>query len=69
MITSINLLATFNSEITLYPVVSFFTIVSSIILGDLATGIFHWSVDNYGSIKTPIFGSVCAAFQGECVIT
>jgi ubiquitin-conjugating enzyme E2 variant len=41
------------------------TIGASVILGDLATGIFHWSVDNYGSIRTPIFGAVCAAFQGH----
>lgn len=41
------------------------TILLSIILGDFATGIFHWSVDNYGSIKTPVVGTVCAAFQGH----
>ncbi len=40
-------------------------IIGSIILGDFSTGVFHWSVDNYGSIKTPIFGSVCVAFQGH----
>lgn len=26
---------------------------------------FHWSVDNYGSLQTPVVGSVCAAFQGH----
>lgn len=41
------------------------TIVLSIVLGDFGTGVFHWSVDNYGGIKTPIFGSVCVAFQGH----
>jgi palmitoyl-[glycerolipid] 3-(E)-desaturase len=41
------------------------TIFMSVILGDLGTGIFHWAVDNYGSITTPIFGSVCVAFQGH----
>jgi len=41
------------------------TIIASIVLGDMGTGIFHWSVDNYGGIKTPIFGSVCVAFQGH----
>jgi ubiquitin-conjugating enzyme E2 variant len=40
-------------------------VISSIILGDFATGVFHWSVDNYGSIKTPVFGAVCVAFQGH----
>eukprot|EP01039_Chlorochromonas_danica_P006493 gene6493-7159_t len=39
--------------------------ISSLILGDFGTGIFHWSVDNYGSKETPIFGSVCHAFQGH----
>lgn len=41
------------------------TSILSIVLGDFGTGVFHWSVDNYGSINTPIFGSVCAAFQGH----
>ena len=27
--------------------------------------IIHRSVDNYGSLKTPLVGSVCAAFQGH----
>lgn len=40
-------------------------LIASIIIGDFATGVFHWSVDNYGSIKTPIFGPVCVAFQGH----
>ena len=46
-----------------FPVI--LVIMSSIIIGDFSTGVFHWSVDNYGSIKTPIFGSVCVAFQGH----
>ena len=32
---------------------------------DLGTGIFHWSVDNYGSKKTPLLGGVIDAFQGH----
>jgi palmitoyl-[glycerolipid] 3-(E)-desaturase len=44
-----------------------FTVMLSVIIGDFGTGVFHWSVDNYGSIKTPVFGSVCAAFQGHHV--
>ncbi|QDZ24819.1 B domain of TMEM189 domain-containing protein [Chloropicon primus] len=35
------------------------------VLSDLGSGIFHWSVDNYGSGKTPILGNVIAAFQGH----
>ncbi|CAM9854953.1 unnamed protein product, partial [Discosporangium mesarthrocarpum] len=36
-----------------------------VVLADLVSGIFHWSVDNYGDINTPVFGSVIAAFQGH----
>lgn len=43
------------------------TFVLSVVLGDFGTGVFHWATDNYGSIKTPVFGSVCAAFQGHHV--
>jgi len=37
----------------------------SVVVGDFATGVFHWSVDNYGRLETPIVGTVCAAFQGH----
>jgi len=32
---------------------------------DMFSGVFHWSVDNYGNEDTPLFGSVIAAFQGH----
>jgi hypothetical protein len=35
------------------------------VLSDLATGIYHWSVDNYGCGTTPVFGRQIAAFQGH----
>ncbi|KAG8386141.1 hypothetical protein BUALT_Bualt03G0118100 [Buddleja alternifolia] len=35
------------------------------ILADLATGIYHWAIDNYGSAQTPVFGSQIEAFQGH----
>lgn len=35
------------------------------VFADLGSGVFHWSVDNYGSEKTPVFGGVIAAFQGH----
>jgi palmitoyl-[glycerolipid] 3-(E)-desaturase len=61
-------------SISMFPPVSLIsisqlvlTIAASIIVGDFATGVFHWAVDNYGSIHTPIFGTVCAAFQGHHV--
>ena len=34
-------------------------------LADLATGVYHWFVDNYGDASTPLFGSQIAAFQGH----
>jgi len=34
-------------------------------LSDLGTGVFHWSVDNYGSAQTPLLGGVIDAFQGH----
>lgn len=35
------------------------------ILADLASGVYHWGVDNYGDASTPIFGSQIEAFQGH----
>lgn len=67
-----NIYISYNSFILNYHDDNFintFSLISSIILsiifGDFVTGIFHWSVDNYGQLETPIFGSVCAAFQGH----
>eukprot|EP00177_Eucheuma_denticulatum_P006486 GFKZ01011804.1.p1 GENE.GFKZ01011804.1~~GFKZ01011804.1.p1 ORF type:complete len:314 (-),score=6.24 GFKZ01011804.1:44-985(-) len=37
----------------------------SYLFTDLAVGIYHHSVDNYGSAKTPVFGYQIAAFQGH----
>jgi len=34
-------------------------------LADFLTGIYHWSVDNYGDGSTPIVGAQIAAFQGH----
>ena len=42
---------------------------SCVILGwiaaDLGSGILHWSVDNYGNGRTPMFGSTIASFRGH----
>ena len=38
---------------------------TSWVLADLGSGILHWSVDNYGNGKTPVMGSIIAAFQGH----
>ena len=34
-------------------------------LADFGSGVLHWSVDNYGNGRTPIMGSIIAAFQGH----
>ncbi|XP_052164063.1 fatty acid desaturase 4, chloroplastic-like [Oryza glaberrima] len=34
-------------------------------LADLATGVYHWLVDNYGDADTPVLGPQIAAFQGH----
>ncbi|KAE8037088.1 hypothetical protein FH972_009711 [Carpinus fangiana] len=33
------------------------------ILADLASGVHHWFIDNYGSASTPLFGTQIDAFQ------
>jgi len=40
-------------------------LVSSFVLADFGSGVLHWSVDNYGNGRTPIMGSIIAAFQGH----
>ena len=40
-------------------------VASCVLFSDLFSGVFHWSVDNYGSGKTPIMGGVIEAFQGH----
>ena len=40
-------------------------VVLAWVLSDLGSGIYHWSVDNYGSGQTPLFGGQIAAFQGH----
>ena len=35
------------------------------LFADLATGVYHWAVDNYGSGETPVLGRQIAAFQGH----
>jgi ubiquitin-conjugating enzyme E2 variant len=44
---------------------AFATLFASYALADLGTGIFHWSVDNYGDKNTPVAGNVIDAFQGH----
>lgn len=35
------------------------------ILADLASGVYHWAIDNYGGPSTPIVGAQIEAFQGH----
>lgn len=38
---------------------------TSACVADFLTGVYHWSVDNYGDGNTPIVGEQIAAFQGH----
>lgn len=40
-------------------------VFGSIVFSDFFSGVFHWSTDNYGNRRTPVFGSVIEAFQGH----
>ncbi|CAM9440659.1 unnamed protein product [Ascophyllum nodosum] len=39
--------------------------LAGVLIADLVSGVFHWSVDNYGDRNTPVFGAVMEAFQGH----
>ncbi|KAL8505589.1 hypothetical protein ACS0TY_016725 [Phlomoides rotata] len=41
------------------------TAFAAYVAADLGTGIYHWSIDNYGSPKTPFFGSQIEGFLGH----
>lgn len=43
----------------------FFPDNTSADVADFLTGVYHWSVDNYGDGSTPVVGSQIAAFQGH----
>ncbi|KAJ1267607.1 hypothetical protein BS78_07G069800 [Paspalum vaginatum] len=36
-------------------------------LADLITGVYHWSIDNYGDASTPVFGAQIVAFHDHHV--
>ncbi|KAL7522742.1 hypothetical protein ACHAWX_007442 [Stephanocyclus meneghinianus] len=52
-----------NAELT--AVAALGTVIASWILADFGSGVFHWAVDNYGNGRTPVMGSIIAAFQGH----
>jgi ubiquitin-conjugating enzyme E2 variant len=39
--------------------------VLALLLGDLMSALIHWATDNYGDLRTPVVGTMCAAFQGH----
>ena len=54
-----------DGNIALTTGASISTILASYILADFGSGVLHWSVDNYGNGRTPVMGSIIAAFQGH----
>ena len=54
-----------DGNVALTAAASLSTIAVSYILADFGSGVLHWSVDNYGNGRTPIMGSIIAAFQGH----
>ena len=40
-------------------------LIAGVEFADIGSGVYHWAMDNYGSPKTPIFGSQIAGFQGH----
>ena len=51
-----------SSSNPLWPLLS---VALGAVLGELFSGAFHWATDNYGSLRTPVVGFACAAFQGH----
>ncbi|CAO2164163.1 unnamed protein product [Urochloa humidicola] len=59
--TSVSLVASGTSS----PIEPLAAAAFAYTLADLATGIYHWLVDNYGDASTPLVGAQIAAFQGH----
>mmetsp|Transcript_3100 Transcript_3100/g.4188 ORF Transcript_3100/g.4188 Transcript_3100/m.4188 type:complete len:375 (+) Transcript_3100:96-1220(+) len=60
-----SMLATANGNVALAIGQATALTCFSWLMSDLGSGILHWSVDNYGNGRTPIMGSIIAAFQGH----
>lgn len=54
-----------DGNAALTSVESLAIIASSWVLADLGSGLLHFGVDNYGNGRTPVMGSIIAAFQGH----
>ncbi|WOG90550.1 hypothetical protein DCAR_0309794 [Daucus carota subsp. sativus] len=51
-----------TSHIWLQPLLASFL---GYLIADLASGVYHWGIDNYGNASTPMFGPQIDAFQGH----
>ena len=60
-----NLYTQTDGNLPVTALTSLAVIVSSWVAADFGSGVFHWSVDNYGNGRTPIMGNIIAAFQGH----
>ena len=60
-----NLFTQTDGNISVTVLTSLAVIVSSWVAADFGSGVFHWSVDNYGNGRTPVMGNIIAAFQGH----
>jgi len=47
------------------PAAPLLSVAAGMLAGEMFSGCFHWATDNYGSLKTPVVGFACAAFQGH----
>jgi hypothetical protein len=59
------LLSQTDGNVELTAITSIITVIASWIVADFGSGVFHWSVDNYGNGRTPVMGNIIAAFQGH----
>ncbi|KAI3504429.1 hypothetical protein L1887_25894 [Cichorium endivia] len=57
-----SIIGSIHSHIWLEPILSGFV---GYLFADLATGVYHWGIDNYGDSSTPVFGSQIEEFQGH----
>lgn len=54
-----------GGNIGLTALQSLIIVASSWVIADFGSGVLHWSVDNYGNGRTPVMGTIIAAFQGH----
>jgi hypothetical protein len=59
------LYARMDGDVESTAMFSLATVIASWIAADFGSGVFHWSVDNYGNGRTPVMGNIIAAFQGH----